>query len=188
MSQRQLARQLGLSPASITKLKRLGMPTHSVEAAQSWRSRNVGAYVRSEPPAPPPAHVADAPQPDRATAAPPAADAALLDLGQERAMLAREQRISIEMKNSVLRGEYAPISLLAEALAAASQAIVDRLDQLPARLRKTCPDLSDAARAEVMAAIADARNEWVSATVELVAAKLETSDDDDAPGEPPATP
>lgn len=91
-----------------------------------------------------------------------------LDLVQERAALAREQRMGIEIKNAVARSEYAPIAMLAEVLATASQSVVERFDQLPAALRKTCPDLPEAARDQVMSLLANARNEWVRATAELV--------------------
>lgn len=97
-----------------------------------------------------------------------------LDLVQERAALAREQRMGIEIKNAVLRGEYAPISLLAEVLATSSQSIVERFEQLPGLLKKTCPDLPDAAREQVMAVLASARNEWVRSTCELVANRIES--------------
>lgn len=100
-----------------------------------------------------------------------------LDLVQERAALAREQRHGIEIKNSVARGEYAPIGLLSEVLASASQSVVERFDQLPAALRKTCPDLPEAARDQVMGLIANARNEWVRATSDLVIKTLAPADD-----------
>ena len=104
-----------------------------------------------------------------------------LDLVQERAALAREQRHGIEIKNAVARGEYAPIGLLSEVLATASQSVVERFDQLPAALRKTCPDLPEAARDQVMSLLANARNEWVRATADLVAKNLAPADgvDDD---------
>lgn len=47
MSQKDLARALGVSPALVSRLKKRGMPTHSAEAAKAWRSRNVGPYVKS---------------------------------------------------------------------------------------------------------------------------------------------
>jgi phage terminase Nu1 subunit (DNA packaging protein) len=101
-----------------------------------------------------------------------------LDLVQERAALAREQRMGIEIKNAVARGEYAPITLLSEVLATASQSVVERFEQLPSQLKKNCPDLPDAAREQVMTLIADARNEWVRATSALVLAKSTESDDE----------
>lgn len=102
-----------------------------------------------------------------------------LDLVQERAALAREQRLGIEIKNAVLRSEFAPVSLLAEVLGVASQSIVERFEQLPGLLKKACPDLPDAARGQVMTALAGARNEWVRATELLVLAKLESTPDDE---------
>jgi len=102
-----------------------------------------------------------------------------LDLVQERAALAREQRRSYEIKNAVAEGEYAPIELLASVLAAASGAVVDRMEQLPARLRKTCPDLSDEARQQIDAVLVAARNEWANATASLLDAAPSDEDDDD---------
>jgi phage terminase Nu1 subunit (DNA packaging protein) len=102
-----------------------------------------------------------------------------LDLVQERAALAREQRHGIEIKNAVARGEFAPIGLLAEVLATASMSVVERFDQLPAALRKTCPDLPEAARDQVMSLLANARNEWVRATADLVAKSMAPADDVD---------
>lgn len=101
-----------------------------------------------------------------------------LDLVQERAALARTQREGLEIKNAVARKEYAPIDLLAAVLAAASQAITERFDELPGKLVKEVPDLPDEARVVVMTVIANARNEWVKKTSELVVAD-ETSPDDD---------
>lgn len=95
-----------------------------------------------------------------------------LDLSQERAALAREQRMGIEIKNAVLRGEYASIELLAEVLASASQAVSERFDHLPGMLKKACPDLPSAAIDQVMATIAGARNEWVRSTAELVSSAV----------------
>jgi phage terminase Nu1 subunit (DNA packaging protein) len=101
-----------------------------------------------------------------------------LDLVQERAALAREQRLGIEIKNAVARGEYAPISLLSEVLATASQSVVERFEQLPSMLKKSCPDLTEAAREQVMTVVAAARNEWVRATEALVIARAADDADD----------
>jgi len=99
-----------------------------------------------------------------------------LDLAGERALLARAQREGQEIKNHAARGTYAPIELLSDVLANASQAVVDRLDQIPADLRRVCPDLPQAVRDAVMAEIASARNEMVRKTASLVADALETTD------------
>jgi phage terminase Nu1 subunit (DNA packaging protein) len=101
-----------------------------------------------------------------------------LDLVQERAALAREQRISYEIKNAVARGEYAPIGLLADVLGQASAAVVDRFDQLPSLLRKACPDLPAEARDAIAGVIARARNQWIKSTAELVVRNLEEMTDE----------
>jgi len=46
LSQAAIARALGLSGASITKLKKQGMPVHSVEAAQAWRTERQNVAAR----------------------------------------------------------------------------------------------------------------------------------------------
>lgn len=40
-SQAAIGRALGLSPASMTKCKAMGMPTDSVESARAWRHTNI---------------------------------------------------------------------------------------------------------------------------------------------------
>lgn len=106
-----------------------------------------------------------------------------LDLVQERAALAREQRISQAMKNAIARREYAPIGALADVLGMASSAIVDRIDQLEGALRKACPDLPEEARDTVMQVIASARNEWIRSTAKLVTDDVQTmlEDGEDEP-------
>ena len=100
-----------------------------------------------------------------------------LDLAQERAALARAQRMLAEDRLAVLRGESAPITLLAEVLATASQAVAQRFDHLPARIRRACPDLPSAASDVVVATIAEARNQWVLETVALVSNKVVSTDE-----------
>lgn len=100
-----------------------------------------------------------------------------LDLVQERAALAREQRRHYELKNAIAAGEYAPVKLLSQVLATASQAVVERFQQLPSALRKACPDLPEAARDQVMAVIAEARNAWAESAVQLV---METYNEEEA--------
>lgn len=87
-----------------------------------------------------------------------------LDLVQERAALAREQREGQAIKNAVARKEFAPIGLLADVLGMASSAVVDRFDQLEGALRKACPDLPDEAKTVLQQVIANARNEWIKST------------------------
>ena len=108
-------------------------------------------------------------------------EAGALSLSQERAALARAQREGIEIKNAVLRGDYAAVSLLAEVLASASQNVAERFEHLPGLVRKSCPDLPPQAIDQVMVTIAAARNEWVRQTATLVSTVITAADEDDAP-------
>jgi phage terminase Nu1 subunit (DNA packaging protein) len=90
-----------------------------------------------------------------------------LDLVQERAGLAREQRIAQALKNAVTRKEFAPIGVLSEVLAAASGSVAAKLDGLPGLLKKVAPDLSEQGRDAIAAEIARARNDWVADTALL---------------------
>lgn len=148
ISQAEFAQIVGVSEASISKRVSDGVLTRG-ECVHAW----LIAYCE---------HLRD-------QAAGRLGETLGLDLVQERAGLARAQREAQELKNSVARGEYAPIGILADVLALASSAIVDRLDQLEGQLRKACPDLPEEARMVILRVIADARNEWIRATSRLVA-------------------
>lgn len=107
-----------------------------------------------------------------------------LDLVQERAALAREQRMGQAIKNAVARKEYAPVGLLADVLGMASSAVVARFEQLEGSLRKACPDLPDEARDTLQQVIGSARNEWIRSTANLVSESIDAmlADDDGADG------
>ena len=111
-----------------------------------------------------------------------------LDLVQERAALAREQREGQAIKNAVARKEFAPVGLLADVLGMAASAVVDRFDQLEGALRKACPDLPDEAKTTLQQVIASARNEWIRGTeravFDRIDAMLTDPDDDDHGTEP----
>ena len=106
-----------------------------------------------------------------------------LDLVQERAALAREQREGQAIKNAVARREFAPVGLLADVLGMAASAVVDRFDQLEGALRKACPDLPDEAKTTIQQVIASARNEWIRSTERTVFDRIDSmltdQDDDD---------
>lgn len=106
-----------------------------------------------------------------------------LDLVQERAALAREQRIAQELKNAVARGEFAPIGLLADVLGQAASSVVDRFDQLEGALRKSCPEISDDVMLVVLGVVAAARNEWLRSTARLVDASIDTLQADTEEGD-----
>ncbi len=96
-----------------------------------------------------------------------------LDLAQERAALAREQREGIAINNAIKRGEYASVQVLAKVLATASQAVVQRMDHAPGELRRRCPDLPPEAIDTVMDVLASARNEWLRQTADLMARAID---------------
>lgn len=99
-----------------------------------------------------------------------------LDLVQERAKLAKKQSERLDIQNAVLLGTYAPIGLLTEVLATASQSVVDRLNHIPATLKLRCPELPAAARDVVLDLVAEARNEWVRKTTRLLEEELGEGD------------
>lgn len=103
-----------------------------------------------------------------------------LDLVQERAALAREQREGQAIKNAVARKEYAPVGVLSDVLGMAASAVVDRFDQLEGVLRKAVPDLPDEAKTAVLKVIANARNEWIRATDRIVTDAVDAMLDMDA--------
>ena len=107
----------------------------------------------------------------RKTAAGPGEEVS--ELARQKTLLIKAQTEAQDLKNAVARGEYAPIGILADVLALASSAIVDRLDQLEGQLRKACPDLPEEARTVILRVIADARNEWIRSTSKLVADSLD---------------
>lgn len=115
-----------------------------------------------------------------------------LDLVQERAALAREQREGQAIKNAVARKEFAPVGLLADVLGMAASSVVDRFDQLEGALRKACPDLPDEAKTTLQSVIASARNEWIRSTertvFDRIDAMLTDTDDDQAAPEEGDTP
>jgi len=104
-----------------------------------------------------------------------------LDLVQERAGLAKEQKEAQALKNAVTRGEYAPIGALEDVLAQACSNVVAEFEQLEGTLRKTCPDLDEQAKTTIFAVIAAARNKWIRSTTRLISESLDQSPNDDDP-------
>ncbi len=147
ISQAEFAQIVGVSEARVSQLVSDGVLTRGETAAQ-W----LLAYCERL----------------RDQAAGRLGDSLGLDLVQERAALAREQRIGQEIKNAVARKEYAPVGLLADVLGQAASAVVDQFEQLEGMLKKACPDLPDEAKTTVLTVIAKARNQWIAGTERLV--------------------
>lgn len=172
MKQSELAAALGLSRATVSRAVAAGMPLEP-EAAAAWRAQRVRPRVASEP-----------------AAAAPRTRSARLDVAHERAALLRQQRTEVALRNAKTRGELAPIGYLAEVLAAAGAELVQKLDALPALLRRAHPELDAAALDAVRATLTAMRNETadaIAAAVRRTAADAtydfstdDDGDDDDA--------
>ena len=105
-----------------------------------------------------------------------------LDLVQERAALARSQRIQTELKTATVLREYAPVALLESILATAGAAVADRIDGIEGLLKKIAPDLPEPTRAALLSTFAAARNEWVRSTARLLEQQFsQLGDADDEP-------
>jgi phage terminase Nu1 subunit (DNA packaging protein) len=81
-----------------------------------------------------------------------------LDLAEERAGLAREQRIKIAMQNAVTRGELAPVTLIEEVLSRAGTKIAGILDAIPGGVRRRLPGLPAEEIKNITGEIARVRN------------------------------
>jgi phage terminase Nu1 subunit (DNA packaging protein) len=153
VSQSEFAQIVGVSEARVSQLLSEGILTRG-ETALSW----LAAYCERLR--------------DQA-AGRLGAEVGGLDLVQERAALAREQREGQAIKNAIARKEYAPVGVLSDVLGMASSAVVDRFDQLEGVLRKAVPDLPDEAKIAVLKVIANARNEWIRSTESLVSEAID---------------
>lgn len=91
-----------------------------------------------------------------------------LDMVQERAALARSQRIGRELKNEQDLSDYAPAQLLRQVLAVARDGMAANIDRLPEQVAAAAPDLPPSAWAVVLAVVQSARAAWVHGTAELM--------------------
>lgn len=134
-SQAAIGRALGLSPASITKLKNQGMPVDSVEAAQAWRVARQNVAARKPAPAAPPARL---PVPLPSAAFPPLDPPEDFDTGEDHDAARTRLRISeanlSEMKEAEERGALIRIDAVKAALAVAMATTREALLQIPSRL------------------------------------------------------
>ena len=92
----------------------------------------------------------------------------LLDLVQERAALAKAQRIGYEMRNAQALAEYAPTQLLRDVLAVVRCGMTASIERLPEQLATAAPDLPQSAWAVVQTVVQSARAAWISSTAELM--------------------
>lgn len=101
-----------------------------------------------------------------------------LDLASERAMLAREQRVRIEMQNAVTRGELAPVILIEEVLTQAASKVAGLLDAIPGMVRRRVPQLTGDEIDMIAGEVAKARNAVASMSM------ADLRDEDDALADP----
>lgn len=93
----------------------------------------------------------------REVAAGRAADGGL-DLATERALLAREQRVRIEMQNAVTRRELMLTVVLEKVLASTASKVAGILDAIPGMVRRRVPQLTADDIDLIAAEVAKARN------------------------------
>lgn len=147
LSQAALGRLLDLSPAAITKLKLQGMPVHSLEAAQAWRTERQNVAARKPLPV---TAVAAAPiegrRPDRVFP-----DLAPGDFGDEDFQMARTRREIAEanlaeMREAELQGKLIRVEAIRAAWARRVSAARDALLQIPHRVAPVLAAESDLER------------------------------------------
>ena len=161
MSQAELGRHLGLSPAAITKLKGQGMPVHSVEAAQAWREDRQNVAQRK--PLPEPAARPWAPWPDK-PAEPPrievggqpvfggAESMGFPDEDRDSARTRREisEANIAEMSEARLRRELIRVEAVQRQMATDFATTRDALLQIPARMGPILAAQSEAAEVQTL--------------------------------------
>jgi phage terminase Nu1 subunit (DNA packaging protein) len=161
MKIKELAYALGISESMAHRLKKRGMPIHSIEDAERWRAKHLDATRTKR-------HRLDgntgrkgANQP--ATGRPaaverPAAGGTMSDLVAERTRLAKEQADKVAMENAVRRGELTPTVVLEQVLAGAASKMAGIFDGIPGMVRRRMPNLPQEAIAIIQGEITKARN------------------------------
>jgi hypothetical protein len=160
-SQAELARQLGLSAPAITKLKKQGMPTDSLAAAQAWREQRQNVAQRK----PAPDAVQHQPQRwppfdasrDPYRSPPPGASTGPdepLPLGEDRDEARTRREIAeanmAELAEARLRREVISVSAVTRQIATDFATTRDALLQLPARMGAILAAKSDAAEVQTL--------------------------------------
>lgn len=176
ISQRKFAALIGVLPQIVNQWVNEGWIAKD-GTLRDWM-RALGAQVKERRPTTKP-KVSAAKLAEKQAQDPGSEDDGRLDLNQEKAALARTQRLIQEVKLAAARKEYAPIGLLTDVLASASAAVVAQFDQLEGRLAKSCPDLPEAAKLALHNTIGAARNTWITETAELIRTELEQHADPD---------
>ena len=119
-TQTEIAAELGISKAALSKLKKQGMPVHSADAARNWRSRNLHPGRIRNDPGPSPRTLIERAE-------------ALIPLGLEALRAGRFELVADELRRALRAVPFAHRDELRFA--------VDLFDALigPAALRELCP-------------------------------------------------
>lgn len=138
LSQAAIGRAMDLSPAAVTKLKKLGMPVHSVEAALAWRTQRQNIAQRNPIPAPlllaaPPAPAA---APTSVIHMPRSEPPATNDESQDQARTRREiaEANLAELKLAELRGALVRRETMEREVGTMAARLKDSVLQIKARL------------------------------------------------------
>lgn len=149
-SQAALGRAMNLSPAAMTKLKKQGMPVHSLEAALAWRSARQNIAQRK--PMPKGMTEAPAPRPAASGGAPPRKpDGAAIGETHDEARTRREIADAdlAELKLRELRSELVRAADVRMTYAKRVAALREALLQIPARLATVLAAEPDQAKCHV---------------------------------------
>ena len=138
LSQAALAKAIGLSPAMIVKLKRQGMPVHSVEAAKTWREKSQRPYMKPDGPATPP--------PASGGALGAGEDGEAPDFRVSRARREAAEADIAEHKAAELRGELIRRDVVTIAEEKKAVSIKESLLQMPPQLAPVLAAEGDMAR------------------------------------------
>lgn len=155
--QKEFARLVGISEAAITDMRNRGVIKQGDTLGQWLKS--YCAHLRE--------HAAG-----RATLGE-------LDLATERAGLAREQKIRIEMQNAITRREYGPIEALELGLSDVMAKVAAQLDTIPGKLKITSDKLTADDLDLVASVIAKVRNEIASSNIDWFGDKTASDEEID---------
>jgi phage terminase Nu1 subunit (DNA packaging protein) len=115
----------------------------------------------------------------REVAAGRSSDGGGLDLVEERAALAREQKIRLQMQNAVTKKQLAPVVVIEEVLAKAGGKVAGILDAIPGMLKRRVAALTSDDLDLIAVEIAKARN--IAAAVSMSDLRDEEPAGEDAP-------
>lgn len=89
-------------------------------------------------------------------------DIGTLDLKRETALKIRVEREGRQIKNDIMRGEYASIAMMEETLAAVAATMDGVLTTIPLRIKRKLPDVPTAVLRIVETEVIDAQNKLAS--------------------------